>query len=244
VAQVWQDAEARRFTIFVFVSMLAYSSQDLILEPFAGSVFGYTPGQSTQLSGVQHAGVLLGMVLVAVAGSGALGRLLARIGVRHGFERLGSLRQWTVGGCLASATALAGLVTAGLSGGVWPLAATVFLMGAANGAFSIAAIGSMMTLASQGQSSREGVRMGLWGAAQAVAFGLGGVVGTAASDVSRWLIGATGPAYAAVFALEAVLFVLAARLAARCIGVPGHAHPSPTRNTPAQSDGLPVLSAQ
>jgi BCD family chlorophyll transporter-like MFS transporter len=27
---------ARRFTVFVFVSMLAYSAQDLILEPFAG----------------------------------------------------------------------------------------------------------------------------------------------------------------------------------------------------------------
>jgi BCD family chlorophyll transporter-like MFS transporter len=243
LAQVWQDAAARRFTIFVFVSMLAYSSQDLILEPFAGTVFGYTPGESTQLSGVQHAGVLLGMVLVAVAGSGALGRLLARVGLRHGCERLGSLRLWTVGGCLASAAALAGLVTAGLSGGAWPLAATVFLMGAANGAFSIAAIGSMMTLAGQGQSSREGVRMGLWGAAQAVAFGLGGIVGTAASDVSRWLIGAAGPAYAAVFALEAFLFVLAAWLAARCIGVQGNAHSSPTRNTPAQPDGVPVLSA-
>ncbi|MDZ7812047.1 MAG: hypothetical protein U5L74_02590 [Ideonella sp.] len=31
--------------------------------------------------------------------------------------------------------------------------------------------------------------MGLWGAAQAVAFGLGGVLGTGASDLARWLIG-------------------------------------------------------
>ena len=34
--EVWADPQARRFTIFVFVSMLAYSAQDLILEPFAG----------------------------------------------------------------------------------------------------------------------------------------------------------------------------------------------------------------
>ena len=40
-AQVWAEPTARRFTVFVFVSMLAYSAQDLILEPFAGSVFGY-----------------------------------------------------------------------------------------------------------------------------------------------------------------------------------------------------------
>ncbi len=40
LAEVWAEPKARRFAIFVFVSMLAYSAQDLILEPFAGSVFG------------------------------------------------------------------------------------------------------------------------------------------------------------------------------------------------------------
>jgi BCD family chlorophyll transporter-like MFS transporter len=244
LCQVWQDDAARRFTIFVFVSMLAYSSQDLILEPFAGSVFGYTPGQSTQLSGVQHGGVLLGMALVAVAGSGLLGRLLARLGIGHGAERLGSLRTWAVGGCLASAMALLGLVIAGLIGGAWPLPATVFVMGAANGAFSIAAIGSMMSLASQGQEAREGVRMGLWGAAQAVAFGLGGIIGTGASDLSHWLIGVTGPAYAAVFAFEAALFVLAAWLAFRSIALPSPSQESLVDAGPPQASGMPVLSVQ
>ena len=46
--QVWAEHDARRFTVFIFVSMLA--TQDLILDPFAGTVFGYTPGQSTALS--------------------------------------------------------------------------------------------------------------------------------------------------------------------------------------------------
>jgi BCD family chlorophyll transporter-like MFS transporter len=243
LAQAWQDAAARRFTLFVFVSMLAYSSQDLILEPFAGSVFGYTPGQSTQLSGVQHGGVLLGMLLVAVAGSGVLGRLMVRLGMRQGSDRITSLRTWTVGGCLASALALAGLVMAGLLGGGWPLAATVFLMGAANGAFSIAAIGSMMTLAGQGQTSREGIRMGLWGAAQAVAFGLGGIVGTGASDLARWLIGATGPAYAAVFAFEAVLFLVAAWLACS-IGAVREAPAAVSEIDRSSQPGAPALSVQ
>ena len=226
LSQVWGEPTARRFTIFVFVSMLAYSSQDLILEPFAGTVFGYTPGESTQLSGLQHGGVLLGMVLVALAGSGALGRWVARLTggrIETGTASAGraaSLRAWTVGGCLVSALALLGLAMAGLSDGAWPLKATVFLMGAANGAFSIAAIGSMMSLAGQGRESREGVRMGLWGAAQAVAFGLGGLVGTGASDLARWLIGTPGMAYSVVFAFEAVLFVLAAWLALRAVSDP------------------------
>ncbi|MGH7185124.1 MAG: PucC family protein, partial [Pseudomonadota bacterium] len=38
--QVWEEPQARSFAVFIFVSMLAYSAQDLILEPFAGMVFG------------------------------------------------------------------------------------------------------------------------------------------------------------------------------------------------------------
>ncbi|MBQ8105572.1 MAG: PucC family protein, partial [Afipia sp.] len=38
--EVWTESKSRRFAIFVFVSMLAYSAQDLILEPFTGAVFG------------------------------------------------------------------------------------------------------------------------------------------------------------------------------------------------------------
>jgi BCD family chlorophyll transporter-like MFS transporter len=203
LAQVWAEPAARRFTIFVFVSMLAYSAQDLILEPFAGTVYGYTPGESTQLAGVQHGGALLGMLLAAFAGSRFAGR------------QLGSLRSWTIGGCLASALALAGLVVAGLTGGNWPLKPTVFALGVANGAFAIAAIASMMRLASEGRASREGIRMGLWGAAQAVAFGIGGLAGAVASDLARWLLGADAIGYASVFGAEALLFVASAVLAAR-----------------------------
>lgn len=205
--QVWSEAAARQFTLFVFVSMLAYSAQDLILEPFAGTVFAYTPGQSTQLAGIQHGGAFAGMLLAAFAGSRIAGR------------PLGSLRAWTIGGCIASALALAGLVLAGLVGDgtaeAWPLKANVFLLGLSNGAFAIAAIASMMRLASEGREHREGVRMGLWGAAQAIAFGAGGLIGAAASDIARWLLGEPGLAYAVVFALEALLFLAAARMATR-----------------------------
>ncbi|MBU3737602.1 MAG: BCD family MFS transporter, partial [Rhodoferax sp.] len=37
--EVWSEPQARVFTVFVFFSMLAYSTQDLVLEPFAGEVF-------------------------------------------------------------------------------------------------------------------------------------------------------------------------------------------------------------
>lgn len=202
-AQVWSEPDARRFTVFVFVSMLAYSMQDLILEPFAGIVFGMTPGESTKLAGVQNGGVFSGMLLVALAGRAGLG--------------IGSLRSWTIGGCAASALALMGLVAAGSGGPDWPLRATVFALGLANGAFAVAAIGSMMQLAGSGTKSREGVRMGLWGAAQAVAFGAGGFVGAVGVDAIRQLVAEPVTAYTTVFAIEACLFIVAAILASRAI---------------------------
>ena len=208
LAEVWREPAARRFTIFVFVSMLAYSAQDLILEPFAGSVFGMTPGASTRLSGVQHGGVLLGMILVALSGL-----VSARYPGHRLAAALGSLRGWTVFGCVASAVAMLALTLAGLIGPVWPLKETVFFLGVANGAFSIGAIGSMMRMANEGRQSREGVRMGLWGAAQALAFGIGGLLGTVASDIAHWLMTSDGSAYSSVFALEGLMFLVSAALA-------------------------------
>ncbi|WP_293858586.1 BCD family MFS transporter [uncultured Alsobacter sp.] len=201
--QVWAEPQARRFTIFVFVSMLAYSAQELILEPYAGIVFGMSVGTTTKLAGVQHGGVLAGMILVGVAGSGIGGRWL------------GSLRFWTVGGCLASAVALAAIAGGAWVGPDFPLRPAVFALGVANGAFAVAAIGSMMGLAGSGSGSREGTRMGLWGAAQALAFGLGGFSGTVAVDVARRIADTPADAYALVFLAEAALFAASAWMAMR-----------------------------
>jgi BCD family chlorophyll transporter-like MFS transporter len=121
----------------------------------------------------------------------------------------------------------------------WPLRANVFLLGLSNGAFSIAAIGSMMALAGAGRGGREGTRMGLWGAAQAIGFALGGLFGAAASDAARWLLGAPAPAYASVFLLEALMFVAAALLAARIAGVAPKVQPI-EESVPGELPGLTI----
>ncbi len=198
--EVWNEPKSRRFAIFVFVSMLAYSAQDLILEPFAGAVFGFTPGETTKLSGVQHSGTLIGMALVPL------------IGAVYPRSR-GNLQVWTVGGCVASAIALLCLAAAPFVGPSWPLRENVFMLGVTNGAYAVAAIGSMMALVGAGGEKREGVRMGLWGAAQAFAFGIGGFLGTLASDIARYLLTSPALSYSVVFASEAGLFVVSAGMA-------------------------------
>ena len=200
LGQIWAERDARRFTIFVFVAMLAYSAQDLILEPFAGLAFAMTPGETTKLASQQYMGVLLGMIAVAALGS-------------RGLAPKGWMRRWTVAGCIASSVALMGLVVAAWWGPGWPLRANVFFLGFANGVFAVAAIGSMMTLAGDGAAGREGVRLGLWGAAQAIASALGAFLGTVMADVVRVVLGSPTTAYGTVFALEAILFLVAARIA-------------------------------
>ena len=208
IAEIFAEKAARRFTLFIFASMMAFNMQDLILEPFAGLVFGMTPGESTGLGGMQSGGVLAGMIVAGIGGSAFKGRMPVE------------LRHWIVFGCLGSALALAGLamgamVGPGENGVGWPIHANVFALGFCNGLFAVAAIGAMMGLAGAGATTREGVRMGVWGAAQAIAFGLGGLVGALGVDFARAAYGADGPAFQLVFAIEGALFVLAAWLAVR-----------------------------
>jgi BCD family chlorophyll transporter-like MFS transporter len=157
-------------------------------------------------------GVLMGMLCVA----GASSRWVA--------GRLGSVHAWMLGGCIFSALATVGLSASAMEmlSYPWPLKANVVFLGVANGAFSIAAIATMMSLAGEGGPGREGTRMGLWGAAQALAFGLGGLVGTGASDLAHALLNDTRVAYLAVFAFQSLMFLASALVAFRMrpVGVP------------------------
>ncbi|MGZ8456048.1 MAG: BCD family MFS transporter [Gemmatirosa sp.] len=190
------ERATRRFAAFVFVSMLAYSAQDLILEPFAGTVFGLTPGASTRLGGVQHVGVLLGMLVAAAPAA-----------------RGAALRRWAAGGCIASAVAFLALAASPLGASPALLTGIVLALGLANGAFAIGAVGAMMASIGERADGRAGLHMGIFGAAQAVAYALGGLTGGAASDAARALLGSAAAGYATVFVGEALLFAVAARLA-------------------------------
>jgi BCD family chlorophyll transporter-like MFS transporter len=200
LAEVWSEHRTRVFTLFIFLSMTAFFLQELILEPYAGLVFAYSPGQSTSLSGAQHGGMFVGMLAVGIAVSGL---------------RLGTLKLWVTAGCLGSALSL--LVIAALGQmRIGLLTPAVTVLGVFNGMFAIASIGAMMQLAGQGRAGREGTRMGVWGASQAIAQGLGGFAGAALVDMLR-LSGDTADAFSLVFAAEAALFLAAGLMAWRII---------------------------
>lgn len=195
LGEVWSNPRSRRFTLFVFVSMLAYSAQELLLEPFAGLIFGYSIGASARLSGLWHGAAFAGMVAVGILCAG---------------ERSRWLRACTVGGCCACAGALLALAWVALMGPSSRLPSIIVALGIANGVFAVSAIGSMMQLAHRGAAGSAGVRLGLWGGAQAVAFALGGLIATTLVDSSRHLFGSPAAAFAAVFFGQSCLFFWAA----------------------------------
>lgn len=200
LAEVWAEKRTRVFTLFIFLSMTAFFLQELILEPYAGLVFAFSPGASTSLSGAQHGGMFVGMLAVGIAVSGL---------------KIGSLRAWVTAGCLGSALMLAVIAALGQMQ-IGLLTPAVAVLGVFSGMFAIASIGAMMQLAGQGRAGREGTRMGVWGASQAIAQGLGGFAGAALVDALR-LSESTANAFGIVFALEALLFVAAGLMAWRII---------------------------
>jgi len=190
------DPAARAFTGFVFLSILAFYLSELVLEPFAGHIHGLTPDASTKLSGGKDGAALLGMI--AAGGLSTFG--------------FGSLRFWAVAGCVISAVGLVGL---GIGAALVPFAVILWL---GNGRFVVGARGSMLRLAAA-QKGATGTRMGVFGASQAVAAGLAGLIATGTLDLAR-LTMSDATAYGVVFGLEALLFLAAAWVATRILHRP------------------------
>ena len=200
IKEIWAERAARHFSIFVFLSMTAYFMQELILEPYAGLVFGFTPGASTSLSGAQNGGVFFGMIGVGILCTGL---------------NIGNLRSWVVAGCVGSAISLTVIAALGLGGSAMQLSIAVVSLGFFNGMFAVGAIGSMMSLAGEGRNDREGTRVGIWGAAQAIAAGFGGLLGASMVDLLRMVLTEDAAAYGTVFLFEAALFIASSTLALR-----------------------------
>jgi BCD family chlorophyll transporter-like MFS transporter len=199
--EVWQEQQTRRLSIFIFISMLAFSGQELLLEPLGGTVFQLTPGQTAQLSGLIHGGAFLGMLA---------GLAAAAFAARGGTRTLGPV---IAAGCAGSSLGLLSIVYGGLYGPEWPLRISVGALGFANGVYAIASVAVMMALAGAAKGTSAGTHLGVWGAAQGIASGLGGLIGTLSADAVRLITGSPNVAYLSVFTAEAALFLYAAWLA-------------------------------
>ncbi len=188
-----QEHQARRRLVAVGIGTVAFSLQDVLLEPYGGQVLGLPVGATTALTALLAFGGLAGFAFA--------GRLLARRMDRYRVAAIGVL-----GG-------LVGFVSVALSapvqsGGLF--AAGTGLIGLGGAMF---AVGTLSAALETGRNE-AGLALGTWGAVQAFAAGsaiaLGGVMRDAVAHLAGQ--GALGPVlngpavgYEAVYLTEVAL---------------------------------------
>jgi BCD family chlorophyll transporter-like MFS transporter len=191
-----RGGHALRRLIAVGLGTMAFSMEDVLLEPYGGQILHLTVGSTTKLTATLALGGLLGFSLAS--------RILS-----HGFDpfRMASY------GALVGVPAFVAVILAGPLDYPVLFAFGTLLIGFSAGLFGHGTLTATMQLAPE---SQRGLALGAWGAVQASAAG----VAVALGGIIRDLVGAlaaqnklgpafTGPSagYAFVYAIEVVLLV-------------------------------------
>jgi len=199
----WADlaagGQAGRLLAVVVMGTLAFTMQDVLLEPYGGEVLGLSVAATTTLTALWAAGGLIGFWLAARWLAAGLDpyRMAAR-------------------GLLIGLPGFAAVIFADPLGVAAIFFAGAALIGLGTGLFAVATLTAAMTMPVAGQAGR-GLALGAWGAAQATAAGLGVLAGGALRDIvgHAALSGALGPAlagpatgYSFVYHLEILLIFL------------------------------------
>ena len=192
--QSWQSFTAGRKAVrrlaVVGLGTMAFSMEDVLLEPYGGQVLHLSVGDTTKLTAALAVGGLFGFGLASrVLGRGA-----------DPFRMAGY-------GALAGIPAFAAIILAAPAGSALLFGAGTLLIGFGAGLFGHGTLTATMKLA---PASQTGLALGAWGAVQASAAGaaiaLGGVLRDAVAASRPGAAAATG--YDAVYSLEIALLVV------------------------------------
>ncbi len=192
-----QGEGAIRRLIAVGVGTMAFSMQDVLLEPYGGQVLNLSVASTTRLTATLSLGGLIGFLLAS--------RVLGRGGDPF---RMASY------GALAGIPGFSFVIFAGPLHSALIFFAGTFLIGFGGGLLSHGTLTATMNHAPEKQ---RGLALGAWGAVQASAAGIAVAFGGIARDVvngmsARDVFGRalSGPAtgYTLVYSLEVVLLVV------------------------------------
>ncbi|WP_108782498.1 MFS transporter [Pontivivens insulae] len=168
-ADAWRDyaagGQAGRLLAVVALGTLAFSMQDVLLEPYGGEILGLSVAATTVLTAMWAFGALIGFGLAARWLTAGLPpeRMAAR-GVMIGIAAFSLV-------IFAEPMQIAALYFAGAAG-----------IGLGAGLFAVATLTAAMNMPVQGLAGR-GLALGAWGAAQATAAGLGIALGGGLRDI-------------------------------------------------------------
>lgn len=187
---------ARRFFLFIALSLLAIFLQDILQEPLGGELFGMTAGETTIFQIVFNTTVAVGMAGAAVVGTIKLGDENRQLSM-EAKKRIASY------GALGAIAGFMLLAAAALMAGPRLFQAALFLNGLCVGVFTFGSVTMMADMTVPGKTGRY---LGIWSLGQAVGLGLSFM---AAGLLHSMLIGsglfAPAIGYALIFMLEAAV---------------------------------------
>jgi len=185
-----QGDHALRRLLAVGVGTMAFSMQDVLLEPYGGQVLGLSVSDTTKLTATLALGGLLGFGLASrVLGRGADPFRIASWGALCGVP------------AFLSVMVAAPLLSPMLFG------AGVMLIGFGGGLFSHGTLTATMNLAPREQT---GLALGAWGAVQATAGGTAVALGGLIRDLAAGGLQAeqAAPSYMLVYGIEVLLLLV------------------------------------
>ena len=189
--QAWrrftQGDNAKRRLIAVGLGTMAFTMEDVLLEPFGGAILHLTVGATTALTATLAIGGLAGFAWAS--------RVLSQ-----GFDPF----RMAIWGTFVGIPAFLLVIGSALGGTTWMFVLGTLLIGFGAGIFGHGTLTATMNLAPKDQA---GLALGAWGAVQATAAGVavawGGIMCDLVAHVSN---SATG--YLSVYALEVALLLV------------------------------------
>jgi BCD family chlorophyll transporter-like MFS transporter len=189
---------ALNFLLVTGIGTMAFTMEDVLLEPYGGQILGLAVGETTRLTAT--------LALGGIAGFGVASRVLAR-----GYDpvRLACI------GVVLGIPAFAAVILAQPFASVLLFAVGTAAIGAGAGLFGHGTLTATMNRAPPGQ---VGLALGAWGASQATAAGLGIALGGVIRDLVASATHQPASGYHAVYGLEIVLLFVTLASAAPLLG--------------------------
>jgi BCD family chlorophyll transporter-like MFS transporter len=179
----------RNLFIILFIATLAFSTQDVLLEPYGGQVLGMSISATTQLTALW--GIAM---IIAIAASGLV------------LWKGSSAVLPIILGCVFGTLGFLVISMASHEAMVDQFRVGVATIGAGRGMFIVGSVALVMSLADR---SHAGLFMGLWGMMQALAQGFGTIGGGLMRDIVYQQTGDVALGYTVVYQSSLAFLALA-----------------------------------
>jgi BCD family chlorophyll transporter-like MFS transporter len=180
---------ARAFFIYLLLLLAAILGQDVLLEPYGAEAFGMTVTQTTRITSIWGTFVLLAIIVAGLLE----GRVAKRIVAQSG--NIGALLGFVI-------IVVSGLL---LDRNIFYIG--IILLGVGTGLSTVANLSLMFDLTIPGM---VGLYIGAWGFSNALSRLVGSILGGVVRDVVTLITGRALAGYLVVFAIEALMLLVAA----------------------------------